>query len=504
MVCMKTGRTRPLGGLLVLLLGCGSPAQPVTAPTAHAHPQASAAAPHWSMPSCPLRYEIRTLETTKMSGAGEGVQLVTFIDLRAVPRDSFLELTSTVTAEPSMGSRRYRSFTQPSHDYAPVHLRTDGRSWAELDGPTMVWKRFGTQGGIERLFPKLPESATDGARTTWQIDFPTASETCVVESARGKHAGLTREACTLPAGASVTPVPSLVAEVKLERWTEVGGLRAAVVTMKGTEVLDPPNVTQFSGAVETRVSMRGRVELRGEYVVLSTGRILRATVEKNVHVDAEWTTEGKTDKPSTIHGHQKTELRLVEACDGPVEASLVVPLSREERAIEALGETVLAIASGDREKALRGFDTELRNRHGDDALWSTLSTYKADRSAQALPVPVLVRDEQVRTDGDVVHLVLGGTTPHLMQANTVTPVTCDVALRETGGQPRVVSMRCDLETEKANLLVIDSARLDVVTTSRPPCRSLRRQLAESFFNTARLRDRFIPSQRETLTRIHRS
>ena len=108
---MKTGCTLPLGALLVLLTACGAPAQPVTAQTANAqHAQASAAAPHWSMPTCPLRYELRSLETTKMMGVGEGVQLATFIDIRAVPRDSFLELTTAVTAEPSMGSRyRYAS-----------------------------------------------------------------------------------------------------------------------------------------------------------------------------------------------------------------------------------------------------------------------------------------------------------------------------------------------------------------------------------------------------------
>jgi hypothetical protein len=367
-----------------------------------------------------------TSEKDEMRGAPpEGGALETFVDIEMRPAGSGVELYAALTVAPVMG--KVRSFTVPDKDYAPVHLETSGKRWIEHDGPTFLYTHLGTQGGLEWFFPELPDDGSVGATTTWEIAAPDAFGITTTEAARGHHPGV--EAPT--SGSNEPHAPAVVAHVRLERWTEDHGVRVAELSMSAKRDSD-------SGAGEMRI--RGSEEFRGTYAVLASGRLLRAEVERDASIHLVSDTFGVHDAQQHTQ-HTTRHMNLVEACDGPTASSLVKPLTREERAIHTWGEAWLAFMKDDRDALLAAIDPALRRKHGDAKLWAALKEIQSLRGNEALPAPVMLRDDNIKSDGDDVRIAIPhGSTHDPTTTNTQSPVEVTVVMHETDGRFTATSL----------------------------------------------------------------
>lgn len=420
--------------------------------------------PRWAVPSCPLAYEVAVLESIDLAGPASktaGSRLETFVELAATARDGKMELTAGVASQPLVG--RHRSYVPPEKRHARPIVETDGVRWTERDGHTQLWSAMGTQGGLAWYFPALPASGEPGASVTWEAGRADAAEVYETEKRRGGWGELFARAEQAQAAALASSghahestfavkdprVPGFV--VRLERWSEEGGQRIAHLSMTGDHVQDAGGAL-LSSPITMHVSTRWK----GSYEVLSSGRLLSATIEKDA--DVAMSSDGHDQQQKQ---HATMRASLVKACDGPTRPPLAVPPTREERAIRAWTETWRLIsAEPDQPAALAHFDPVLRKQHGDASLWRTFGEYKTLRGDRALMPALLVSDEDVRVEGEVVRLRVHGQTKVPTEANTVTGVDVDVTLRETGGQFLVTELRA-VKDPGFTLLEVSPARLAV-------------------------------------------
>jgi hypothetical protein len=247
--------------------------------------------------------------------------------------------------------------------------------------------------------------------------------------------------------------------VIVERWTEEKGVKIVELSAAGTE-----HVSDTTANAVVGLAVTATFTYRGAYRVTATGRLLRATIEKDGVVDMR----GPDPQSSQHHTqHTSRSMNLVAACDGPTEATLMAPLTREERAIEAWTEAWTAVRSGERDKVLSALDPALRTKHGDTRLWEALNAYKALRGEKALAPAVMVRDEDVSSVGATVRLVVHGVTPD-PQSKSLMPLDVVIILRDGGDRWLAESIRADLTLdEKRNLLEISRDRV-VVRKGWPP------------------------------------
>jgi hypothetical protein len=256
---------------------------------------------------------------------------------------------------------------------------------------------------------------------------------------------------------------SLLVNVRLERWTEIAGTRVAELSASGTN--DATEHVGLGGEMGTDIAVNAK--MRGAYAITASGRVLRAKVENVAQITMTTATSGK---PSIQHHTQNStyEMHLVGACDGPTEASLATPLSREERAIRAWGDAWLAANRDDKDRTLAIFEPALRKKLGDAKIWNALSSYRNLRGEHALPPPVLLRDTDVQADGVRVRLVSHGAVKDPTQSVNH-PVDLVVTLDEASGIWRVHALRGDmmLDGKITNVLELSRDRL-VVPQGWPP------------------------------------
>jgi hypothetical protein len=390
------------------------------------------------------------------------VQIDTFIAIDARPAGAWMELVGHVTSAPRSG--KHRAFTAPIDGYAPVRLATDGARWTERDGPTQLYGRMGTVDGLAWFFPDLPPSGEPGATTEWTIEHPAWEDSLTVEAARGSAPGMKEAA--LAAGerrGAATNAPVRLT-VRLERWSEIGGMRVAELSMSGEEEGAKHVELPSYGSVDTTA----KVTYRGVYAVLASGRVLRAKVEKASAMTLTSTWSGTAAEPQHHVQRSTHELHLVGACDGPTEASLATPLSREERAVFAWGNAWLASTQNDRPKTLAAFDPALRTKVGDAKLWSALVAYRKLRGEHALPPPTTLDDADVEVSSATARVTLHGLVSEPGQ-NVNHQATVNVTLREVNGSWVVEALRADvaLGGGDVNLLELSRDRV-VVRQGWPP------------------------------------
>ncbi len=461
-------RPRSLAAIGLALLAACMPATPASLPPAkRAVVVPVEVPPRYAIPTCPLRYEMKTLETSHMDGMPAamkekmGTALLTFATIDARPSGQQLELLAAVSAQPLMG--KHRASLPPDSGYAPVHLETDGARWIERDGPTQVFDGLGTQGGLQWFLPELPASGAVGASTEWEIQHAISNDVWRTEAARGSRPGLKEQldraeaAAVAAAPAKATPAARL--KVTVERWTEEKGVKVVELSATGTE-----HVSDATASAVVGLAVTATFTYRGAYRVTATGRLLRATIEKDGFVDMR----GPDPQSSQHHTqHTSRSMSLVAACDGPTEATLMAPLTLEERAIKAWTEVWTAFTSGERDKVLSALDPALRTKHGDARLWEALTAYKSLRGERALVPAVMVGDEDVSIVGATVRLVVHGVTPD-PQSKSMMPLDVVITLRDGGDRWFAESMRADLTLhEKRNLLEISRDRV-VVRKGWPP------------------------------------
>ena len=237
----------------------------------------------------------------------------------------------------------------------------------------------------------------------------------------------------------------------------MNGVRVAELSMTLTHDLTQP--TPFGDVGELRAARN----VRASYRVTATGRLLSAKIEKETTLDIT----GPPGAEQRHHQHASRRMNLVRACDGPTEASLAIPLTREERAIQAWGETWTALRTGELEKVIAALDPALVAKHGASRLWDALKSLEALRGDRVIGPPLLVMDKDVTVDGRTVRLVTHGDTRDPTTTNTLTPVESAVTLREEGARWVVVSIRVDLVLDPKNLAEISRDRV-VVRKGWPP------------------------------------
>lgn len=441
--------------MLVVIAAC-TPAPPQSAPPKRASVVRVVEPPRYAIPKCPLRYEMKTVETTMMVGMPPGRipnELLTIATIEARPTGSLLELRAGVSAQPLSG--RHRSWVPPDTAYAAVHLETNGARWTERDGPTHLFDGMGTQGGLVWFFPDLPPSGVEGASTEWEIAHPPMLDVWNTELARGTRAGLEEALKQSTTDAKAKETAPARMKVVLERWIAVQGVRVAELSASATEELsEEPTSAAFGG-----LRVKATLKHHATYRITATGRLLRATVEKDAKIEMVSAGPGATQHHTQ---HASRQMNLVGACDGPTEPSLVTPLTLEERAIKALHELFAAFVQGERTKVVAAFDPAVRTKHGEARLWDALTTYKALRGDRAFLPAMMVRDEDVSATGATVRLITHGTTPDGAQQNVLTPLDVVITLRETNGQWLVETIRSELVLGgKESLLEISRDRVAV-------------------------------------------
>ena len=456
--------------VLPLFAGC-APAPPASLPPARrANVAPVEVPPRYAIPTCPLRYEMKTVETSHMEGMSPalaeraGTALLTFATIDARPSGQQLELVAGVSIQPLMG--KHRASLPPDTGYAPVHLETDGARWIERDGPTQLFDSLGTQGGLQWFFPDLPASGEVGASTDWEIRRAPTNDVWSTEVARGSRPGLKETldragaaaAAAAPA-ASAKAIPPSRVKVIVERWSDEKGVKVVDLSASSTE-----HVSDEAASALVGLAVTATFTYRATYRVTATGRLLRATIEKDGVVDML----GADPRSSQHHTqHTSRSMNLVAACDGPTEATLMAPLTLEERAIKAWMDLWTAFTSGEREKVLSALDPALRTKHGDTRLWEALTTFKTLRGERALAPALMVRDEDVSTAGATVRLVIHGVTPD-PNSKSQMPLDVVITLRDGGDRWFAESMRADLTLDEGrNLLEISRDRL-VVRKGWPP------------------------------------
>ncbi len=286
---------------------------------------------------------------------------------------------------------------------AATLLRTDGRSWREEDGPTTIWSANGTFSGLVRFFPTLPSGAALGASTPWRYRAHAQNA--------GVGADVRRGGLQLPAGVEVPPPTGedFTATSRVARWITVDQQPVAVI--ETSETARNGGSQEIPGAGSMRVESARRSN--GEHLVLATqGRLLFARYDDVITVH---TVVGSTvmDQRQTVHA----ELSLVRACNGPVLSSPITPRTAVERTLDTYTTLRNAAASGQRAEMLSALSPSLRQRHGDDALASTLQRFAERHGPQCLGTPEIIYDAPRTLADGARRVTMSGGCAHAGERN---------------------------------------------------------------------------------------
>jgi hypothetical protein len=156
---------------------------------------------------------------------------------------------------------------------------------------------------------------------------------------------------------------------------------------------------------------------------------------------------------------QRSDAHLVAACDGPTEATLAPVLSREERAIAAVGDLRLALDSEDRQAAVATwFSPGLRKARGDPAIVATIERYRKGAGATWWPLPVFIKDDDVVTRPDRIEVAVTTNVPSPTSAHSVTGVKFLFEMIELEGRFLVDRVTATFEIEPGNAQLLEIAR----------------------------------------------
>jgi hypothetical protein len=345
------------------------------------------------------------------------------------PEAGHAQLTGDVWSWRAQGT--YRPYAREDDRFAPAHLETDGARWTERDGPTAIFDALGHQRGLAIHFPPIPSSGVPGSKTPWELVIPPATEVLAVEASRGKHPAIAAAFAAAPGSAGQRKKRSVTFDVVYDGFGDTEGVRVTFLRATG----------------------RGQdATYAAQWSVLPNGRLLTSTLE----IASSSSTDGD---PVGTEGVTR-ELRLVEACDGPVVPRLIGPLGREELAIHRWGRAVDEGGDPLDTHAALYFDEAVKNKHGVLPLLKVLAEFRTLRSAQAMGDAAIVPDTAVTSDEKHVRLVLGGVTK---QPNGgFVPVDVTLVFGDDRHGPVVESVRIAIhDRPKARLLEIDDKTLFV-------------------------------------------
>lgn len=269
----------------------------------------------YTLPSCPLTYHVLTRERNAVDDS-PGFDTERFMNLQATNVNGRMQLDGVVVGRSIRDG--VRDHGEPTSDYAPPLLETDGLGWTEREGPTWLFNTVSSP-GLAWFFPTLPTALTPGKTSAWEVPYNSGQSTAAlrVEAARGK-AGVRwqlDERAKRGEKEVVIPTTYSPAELRFVDFHLEKGVRVAELVLTSEHRFDSEPVP---GLKQHTVTKR-----RGSYAVAATGRILRAHVEHD---------EVTTTTTQRFYSSSDARMNLVAACDGPVAPSLEPTLTGEERA----------------------------------------------------------------------------------------------------------------------------------------------------------------------------
>lgn len=249
----------------------------------------------YAMPGCTLRYELRDLHVVEIAPGRDPAEVEGLAELVVNPSEAgaTVQLLAASKAVTNDGQRAEKSMDVSG--FAPSSVKSDGRRWLEVQGPTTLWSSHTALPPLSGFFPILPLEREVGAKAKWAIASYKQNVTAENERRRAEDAAV-----------STPPPAQVTADVMLAGWQTLSRdareERAAVIEAAWkveTHELDP---------IETR-----RMEKWfGRFVVTESGRLLHAAM---VATTWHWWLQAD-ERSGEKRGTAERELRLVEACDG--------------------------------------------------------------------------------------------------------------------------------------------------------------------------------------------
>lgn len=375
----------------------------------------------WTLPSCPLHYELLTKEELEGSFG-----LESFLAIEATTKDDRLELR--VASTMWMLTGQHRPFAVPDKGFDPLVLKTDGIRWSPV-GQSILFASLGTQGGLGWMFPPIPE----GAQRSW--DYPMAERTL-------GHNGVSM----LQSDGAAQIGVGRVLGWPLRQEAEISREGNLVLRARGPERWS----SQAAPGEQVLAGLERDGELRSEHVILPSGRLLRATLQRETTL---LLTVNMTTPPRTMRSRfrQRSEVHLVSACDGPTASKLEPALTREERAIATLGELSLAVYGvAPRESASALFSAALRAARGDAKILATIDRHRKAHGERSWPTAFLVDDADVVVKGSRIEISATASVPRRGDKNVSTPATFRFEMVEEGGRFVIDRVTASLAIEPGN------------------------------------------------------
>ena len=426
-----------------VLVSCSPALEPTTSsevelPTASAPSKADEVPPRWSLPSCPLRYEILTREVMRDEFNKEPNEALSFLTLEATATPSGMALQ--LESKGWLKRGKHLPFAVPDRDYPALSLATDGSSWSSAQASFLL-TGLGSQGGLAWLFPSLPQRGKGEWR--FQVDQRMLNMS-------GVRLPSSRDLKALPPDEAV----SFVLAQEVVRREDGGWLIRSSGPERWSSKTDPNSPPHFA-ALERAGSVRA------EHVLLPNGRVLRAKLEREVDLKL---TMGEAGRQLKVLQH--SEAHLVAACDGPTEPTLAPKLTREERAIAAAGDLGFALLSEAAPGTVSNmFSQELRRLHGEQTLLETLARFRKTFPEKQpwWPLPLyLPNDEDVVASDKSVQLHQSLSVP--VSSKSQAHADFVLTLVEEGGRTVVAEVTVQLSEPEPNqptkaLLEISRRRL---------------------------------------------
>ena len=298
-----------------------------------------------------------------------------------------------------LAGRKAPAFTQPQDTLAPVRLRIEASQLVEEDGPTSLWSAYGTFPGLALFFPALPDKASEA---TWTLIIHPQRSAIAVEARRGT--------VKLPKNRTA-PSPGK----SMSETVNVRGVRGLTINEAAAAELSASWTTSSTSAVA-----KAHARTHGRYIVLASGRLFAAAVDRSVEVEMRLPTGEKMRQEITL----LARAQLVDACDGPTAPRPSErPSAVDERLLEALVKlrTTLALADGTDPAQL--FAPAVIEAHGSEKIRDVLQRHVDRYGTSVLGAPEIFISSDVERDQARVHLI--GTAErwdngeHGMTVNTI-------------------------------------------------------------------------------------
>jgi hypothetical protein len=421
----------------------------------------------YAIATCPLTYELQGGSSVGTSGAG--APFVTLFaarfDTQSEPKtparwdlhNAWIRFGST---HPGGGPEELLLGPRGPSFGADIHLVTDGRSFSEVDGPTLLWSAFANAGGLVYFWPALPPSSAPESPTAWQIKLFLPSASRAVEAARGFTEDGTRAAeggaragaprPKSPPATGTTPPTLIDATVKLRRWITVAARPAVLLDASWGS-----SETTTSDASGIRMSRTRARKGTGFFVVLASGRLLFAAID-----DISQSADEYDGNVSGMQQRVSGELRLVTACDGPTLPALHGTPGADELAWLALAGLQEALRKENGAAAAALFTAAVRQKHGDAALGRALLSFQKAYSTTVFGNPRQPASA-AHSEGGAWRVSFQGST---IQGYSYLMVNGDVFFEVANGAARIRSISMSTANdEKKTLCDVSETRLVVET-----------------------------------------